>query len=66
MEIIKPVGDLQLKPCPFCGSDEVVYMKYQTVSGERYKVFCCGCTASIDTGWHISMCQPQELWNKRV
>ena len=65
-EIIRPTENTKLEPCPFCGCEEIVYIKYQTVVGERYKVFCCGCAAGIDTGWHTTTSQVRELWNKRV
>lgn len=40
IEFIKPVGDLALKKCPFCGGNEVVYEKYQRTVGERFRVVC--------------------------
>jgi hypothetical protein len=65
-EIVRQTENTKLEPCPFCACDEIVYIKYQTAVGERYKVFCCGCTASIDTGWHTTASQVRELWNKRA
>lgn len=53
IEIWKPKkeDDLALFPCPFCGGEEIAYLKYRHAAGERWKVMCCGCTASIDPGY---------------
>ena len=40
-----------LKPCPFCGSKEIIFLKYKHAAGLGWKVFCCGCAAEIDAGW---------------
>lgn len=68
LEIWKPKegDDLYLLPCPFCGSKEVAYMQYEHVAGERWKVMCCGCTASIDPGYARMRHTVQQKWNKRV
>lgn len=62
----KPTGDLLLKPCPFCGCDEVVYEEYETAVGNRWRVMCMGCVASIDPGWAQTRGTVQGMWNKRV
>lgn len=56
---------LKLKPCPFCGSEDVSYFNYDHAAGERWGVVCLGCMAQIDPGWAQSMIAVQELWNKR-
>lgn len=56
----------ELKPCPFCGSQEVVFMQYKHAAGLRWKVVCCGCMAGVDSG---SAQQPHQVaasWNRRV
>lgn len=58
--------DIELASCPFCGSDEIVYMKYNHAAGERWAVVCMGCMASIDPGWAQQKHQVQDLWNKRT
>ena len=62
----KPGSDLTLLPCPFCGSDEIVYMKYDHAAGERWAAVCMGCMASVDPGWAQQKHQVQDLWNRRV
>lgn len=66
IEFIKPVGDLQLKKCPFCGCDGVVYEKYEAVAGERFRVVCLGCMAMVDPGYAQDKVTVQAMWNKRA
>lgn len=61
----KNESELALLPCPFCGSDEVVYMAYICASGERWAVVCMGCIAEVDPGWAQQKHQVQPLWNRR-
>ena len=38
-EFVKPRGaDDRLLPCPFCGSNEIVYAHYKHVAGDRWAV----------------------------
>lgn len=62
-----PVGsDLaDLKPCPFCGNGEIVYAKYRHAAGERWKIICPGCTATIDPGYAQDRKTVQSMWNHR-
>lgn len=56
-----------MKICPFCGEKEELYIeKYHHSQGERYRAFCGGCCAGIDTGWSISKSEVIEFWNRRV
>ena len=55
-----------LLPCPFCGSNEVVYIQYEHVAGLRWKVMCCGCVAQIDPGYAQEKGVVRGMWNKRV
>lgn len=49
-----------LKPCPFCGSNEIMDMRY---SGDA-RVQCSGCNASTDTyGDHA---ESHKAWNRRA
>ena len=59
-------GDLTLLPCPFCGSTNVVYERYEHAAGSRWRVFCCGCCATIDPGYTQQRCDVAVLWNHRA
>lgn len=70
-ESIRLVGNprgkyLELKPCPFCGSDIIFYEEYRHKAGNRWRVWCGDCLAGIDTGCAQSMGQAQEKWNRRT
>ena len=61
----KPTDDLALKPCPFCGNEEVVYIQYEHASGSRWKVECSECMACIDPGYAQKRVRVRDLWNRR-
>lgn len=60
----------EVLPCPFCGSTEMVYKKYQDPRhypfGERWAIFCTGCLAEIDCGWAQKPSAILQLWNRRA
>lgn len=58
-------GDDDLLPCPFCGSHEIAYAKYEHTCGLRWAVLCMGCMAQIDPGWAQRWGTVQKLWNTR-
>ena len=58
--------DLELKPCPFCGNENIIYIKYRCAAGERYKVTCGECVATIDPGYAQQRSIVQKMWNRRV
>ena len=58
-------AELQLRPCPFCGSTEIVYAQYKHAAGLRWMVTCCGCMAGIDPGYAQSQHVVRDMWNKR-
>jgi len=58
-------GEDNLLPCPFCGSHNIVYARYEHTAGTRWAVVCMGCMAQIDPGWAQSWGAVQELWNRR-
>lgn len=72
MERIKKIyipaqdSDLALLPCPFCGEDHIRYEQYETVTGDRWRVCCNGCTATIDPGWTMQRIDVADLWNHRA
>ena len=68
IKIIKPHAGSgnELDPCPFCGSEEIVFVQYEREVGLRWKVVCCGCMAQIDPGYAQAMHQVADLWNGRA
>lgn len=56
----------KLLPCPFCGSTDIYYKKYQHAVGERWSVVCGGCIAEIDCGYAEQKSTARDLWNKRT
>lgn len=66
LKFIRPVNRDELLPCPFCGNDEVVYEQYTHAAGERWRVVCCGCMATIDPGYAQRPEAVRALWNKRT
>lgn len=46
----EPTDNLALKPCPFCGNEEIMYLQYKHAAGLRWMVMCSKCVASIDPG----------------
>lgn len=42
----------KLNKCPFCGNDESVTIEeYDTPAGDRYRVVCPVCMATVDNGF---------------
>ena len=69
IEVIRPVQgskDMALEPCPFCGSTNVVYERYSSKAGERWRCWCTDCIASIDPGYAQSRGPVQRMWNRRA
>lgn len=52
------------KECPFCGGVPVID-KYMHPAGERYRVICYACMATVDTGTFQSWYPAVEAWNRR-
>lgn len=67
IHIMKPAegSGNELKPCPFCGSENVAFMQYKHAAGPRWRVFCFGCTAQVDPGYAQQPHQVTDLWNRR-
>lgn len=53
-------------PCPFCGSKNIAYGKYEHTAGRRYAIVCMNCMAQIDPGWAQSWGAVQGMWNRRA
>lgn len=57
----------ELKPCPFCGGEEVYVEEYEHHPGAvRWRVLCAGCMAGIDTGTRQSAGDAVLDWNRRA
>lgn len=58
----------ELKPCPFCGSNEIEYKPTHFGGGESHGVMrCleCGCTVpTSEFGKHVK--EPYSDWNRRA
>lgn len=59
-------SDLMLLPCPFCGNTEIVYEQYETLVGDRWRVCCGGCCATLDPGYAQKRIDVAALWNHRA
>lgn len=66
IQIWKPEDNLPLDPCPFCGNTEIVYEKYHSIVGERWRVWCTKCIACIDPGYAQCRYTVQTMWNRRA
>ena len=57
---------VELKPCPFCGCEEVCMMHLSTYKAKRHYVLClnsdCSAEGPVDLGWSGAA----EKWNTRV
>lgn len=63
----KIIGEKGIKPCPFCGSENLLLMEYDNIievdGTHAFKIFCqlCGCQ---QTPRHYD--EIVESWNQRV
>jgi len=56
----------ELKPCPFCGEENNIYLeKYKHTAGERWRILCANCMAQIDRGYDQTQWGVIEAWNTR-
>jgi len=61
--------DLKLKPCPFCGSEDIEVIDNSTDDEEDYILQCNGCDTAVIAS---NECMPEDLvglirhWNRRV
>lgn len=56
----------ELKPCPFCGGEEIYYRAYEHLAGKRWKIICVTCMATIDPGTIQDRWRLKEMWNRRT
>jgi len=50
----------ELKPCPFCGSDDIGTLH---ATDNKASMLCDGCGVQI--GWHMTRRAAAEAWNRR-
>ena len=50
----------ELKPCPFCGSKNCLYIEREV---EAWFIYCCNCHTSGP--WTQDKQEAIEVWNKR-
>jgi len=51
----------KLKPCPFCGSNEIVYDNCDLGSGKWY--YCLGCGVQVKVSYKEDL---EKKWNRRA
>lgn len=56
----------KLKPCPFCGSDNLYVDGYDHAAGQRWRVVCLSCMAMVDPGTEQQKHRAIEAWNRRA
>ena len=57
----------ELKPCPFCGSNDVHLLNAACPEGDQWSVTCKDCNVWVDHMFDaMSKEEAIELWNKRV
>lgn len=61
MKIVKKYKNEKLKPCPFCGGDGAILIKY----GDEYKIFCGTAWCDAQFGWCNDKEHVIKSWNYR-
>jgi Lar family restriction alleviation protein len=58
----------ELKPCPFCGGENIHVDEYEHEAGKRWRgrVVCLDCMAMVDSGWSQQKHLAIEMWNRRT
>ena len=55
----------ELKPCPFCGGNNIEVMRVFTVKSRyEFEVFCLTCKAAGPSGYRPD--EAIDAWNRRV
>lgn len=53
-----------LKPCPFCGSEDVLYSGVEGLTRDICSVFCNHC--GVTTDFFETKSEAETAWNKRA
>ena len=61
MKIVKTYENEKLEPCPFCGGDGAILIKY----GGEYKIFCGTAECDAQFGWCDDKEHVIKSWNYR-
>lgn len=57
---------IKLKPCPFCGCENIYIDGYKHGAGLRWRVMCLDCMGMVDPGTIQQKYRAIELWNRRA
>lgn len=57
------MGDYELKPCPFCGSTDVILATRPAWPSSTYELMCAGCNVILQAEDKETAC---ALWNRRA
>ena len=54
-----------LKPCPFCGGENIFVDEYEQYAGTRCRVVCLDCMATLDDATIHQKFRVNVAWNRR-
>lgn len=54
-----------LKPCPFCGGENIFVDGYEHDAGIRWRVLCLDCMATLDDATIHQKFRAIVAWNRR-
>ncbi len=55
-----------LKPCPFCGGENIFVDGYEHGAGIRWRVLCLDCMATLDDVTIHQKFRAIVAWNRRL
>jgi len=56
---------VKIKPCPFCGSDDIQISNYGHRTACQQDIICMACTGSVSGDVTIQSVNSIEIWNSR-
>lgn len=66
---VKAMGDVELKPCPFCGGEARMYYDWSSATGDWFSIDCNNdecLMVNQGTGWRDSKEKAISAWNTRA